>query len=55
MIQVDRAAQAGWVPTSTQRTALPSGSTTRPISIIEKPAAANKGKCVGILLQIINW
>ncbi|CAK8683677.1 unnamed protein product [Clavelina lepadiformis] len=44
-LRVDRAAQAGWVPTSTQRTALPHGApgTRGPVTIaVEKPTGILK-------------
>nr|CAB3266786.1 transcription initiation factor TFIID subunit 1-like [Phallusia mammillata] len=57
-LRVDRAAQAGWVPTSTQRTALPHSSTvtTRPITLaIEKPSVNQNDSTVSSIFPIDNY
>jgi len=47
-LRVDRAAQAGWVPTSTQRTALPHGAPTKgilsmsPLGLIKDNLSMNR-------------
>nr|XP_018670467.1 transcription initiation factor TFIID subunit 1-like isoform X2 [Ciona intestinalis] len=65
-LRVDRAAQAGWVPTSTQRTALPHGvggvktpvtlTMEKPVGLLkENKASTNSDKTVSSIFPIDNY